>query len=282
LFIGLESGRVPAAGLRNIGVPLDDNVTSGDNMDQLAGKVALITGGGQGVGLGIARAFAKQGADLVITGRDVAKLEASAESLRALGANATMCAADVRRRADAARAVEVALKQFARLDVLVNNAQSSAPGTPFEHMDDATMRLTLDSGILGTIQHMQAAFPHMKAHGGSIINLGSREGIYGGLGFGIYAAAKEGIRGLSRVAAREWGKYNIRVNVICPAALSPTAIKYLAEFPEQAEMYRREISLGRFGDPEQDIGSAAVFLASDASRYVTGQTLNVDGGQIML
>jgi NAD(P)-dependent dehydrogenase (short-subunit alcohol dehydrogenase family) len=124
--------------------------------------------------------------------------------------------------------------------------------------------------------------PYMKARGGSIINLGSREGIHGGPGFGIYAATKEGIRGLSRVAAREWGKHNIRVNVICPAALSPIAIKYLAEFPEQAEMYRKEISLGRFGDPERDIGPAAVFLASDASHYVTGQTINVDGGQMML
>src|SRR5262249_14570252 len=101
-------------------------------------------------------------------------------------------------------------------------------------------------------------------------------------GFGIYAATKEAIRGLSRVAAREWGQYGIRVNVLCPAALSPIAVTYLAEHPEQAEMYRREIALGRFGDPEQDIGPAALFLASDDSRYVTGQTINVDGGQMML
>ena len=254
----------------------------GDEVGQLTGKVALITGGGQGVGLGIALAFAAEGATLVITGRDAAKLEAAAEPLRASGTKIAVWAGDVRKRQDAVRAVEAAITNFGRLDVLVNNAQSSTPGTPFEDMDDATMRLTLESGILGTVQHMQAAFPHMKAGGGSIINLGSREGIYGGLGFGIYAATKEGIRGLSRVAAREWGKYNIRVNVICPAALSPIAIKYLADFPEQAEMYRKEISLGRFGDPQQDIGPAAVFLASDASRYVTGQTLNVDGGQMML
>lgn len=251
-------------------------------MGQLTGKVALITGGGQGVGLGIAQAFAAEGATLVITGRDSAKLEAAAEPLRSSGGRIVVCAGDVRKREDAVRAVEAAITSFGHLDVLVNNAQSSTPGTPFEDMDDATMRLTLESGILGTAQHMQAAFPHMKARGGSIINLGSREGIHGGHGFGIYAATKEGIRGLSRVAAREWGKHNIRVNVICPAALSPIAIKYLADFPEQAEMYRKEVSLGRFGDPKRDIGPAAVFLASDASRYVTGQTLNVDGGQMML
>jgi NAD(P)-dependent dehydrogenase (short-subunit alcohol dehydrogenase family) len=122
----------------------------------------------------------------------------------------------------------------------------------------------------------------MKARGGAIINLGSREGIFGGLGMGIYAATKEGIRGLSRVAAREWGVHKIRVNVICPAALSPAAVKYLEEFPEQAEMYRKQLALGYFGDSEADIGPVALFLASDESRYVTGQTINADGGQMML
>jgi len=251
-------------------------------MGKLTGKTAIVTGGGQGVGLGIARAFAEAGASLVLTGRDEAKLAGVTGELEAMGAKVAICAGDVRKRADAEHAVQMAVERFGQLDILVNNAQSSTPGTPFEDMDDETMRLTLESGVLGTIQHMQAAFPHLKERGGSIINFGSREGVHGGLGFGIYAATKEGVRALSRVAAREWGKHNIRVNVICPAALSPIAIKYLAEFPEQAEMYRKEISLGRFGDPETDIGPVAVFLASDDSRYVTGQTINADGGQIML
>lgn len=251
-------------------------------MGHLSGKVAIITGGGQGVGLGIATALAGAGASLVITGRDAAKLEEAAEGLRALGAAVECLSADVRRRADAHRVVAGAVSRFGRLDVLVNNAQSSHPGQPLEAIDDETILLTLESGLLGTLYHMQAAFPHLKERGGSIINLGSREGIHGGQGFGIYAATKEGVRGLSRVAAREWGKYGIRVNIICPAALSPIAIKYLAEHPEQAEMYRREIALGRFGDPAADIGPAALFLAGDDSRYVTGQTINVDGGQMML
>lgn len=251
-------------------------------MGKLTGKTAIVTGGGQGVGLGIARAFAEAGVSLVLTGRDEAKLAGVTGELEAMGAKVAICAGDVRQRADAERAVQMAVERFGQLDILVNNAQSSTPGTPFEDMDDKTMRVTLESGVLGTIQHMQAAFPHLKERGGSIINFGSREGIHGGLGFGIYAATKEGVRALSRVAAREWGKHNIRVNVICPAALSPIAINYLAEFPEQAEMYRKEISLGRFGDPETDIGPVAVFLASDDSRYVTGQTINADGGQIML
>jgi NAD(P)-dependent dehydrogenase (short-subunit alcohol dehydrogenase family) len=129
---------------------------------------------------------------------------------------------------------------------------------------------------------MQAVFPHMKETGGSIINFGSREGVFGGVGFGIYAATKEAIRGLSRTAAREWGKHNIRVNVICPAALSPAAVTFLADHPKEAEYYKGQIALGYFGDPAADIGPVAVFLAGPESRYVTGQTVNADGGQMML
>jgi NAD(P)-dependent dehydrogenase (short-subunit alcohol dehydrogenase family) len=130
---------------------------------------------------------------------------------------------------------------------------------------------------------MLAALPHMKkAGGGSIINMGSREGISGGAGFAIYGAGKEAIRGLSRTAAREWGQYNIRINTICPAAWGPAAEAYFSAHPEFKQIYLKDICLGRFGDPENDIGSAAMFLATDDSRYVTGQTINVDGGQVML
>ncbi len=251
-------------------------------MAQLKGKVAIVTGGGQGVGLGIATALAGAGASLVITGRDAAKLDAAAIGLRALGGAVECVTADVRRRADALRVVASTIARFDRLDVLVNNAQSSHPGQKLEEIDDETIALTLESGPVGTLYHMQAAFPHLKERGGSIINLGSREGIHGGPGFGIYAAAKEGVRALSRVAAREWGQHGIRVNVICPAALSPIAVKYLEEHPQEADMYRKEIALGRFGDPASDIGPVAVFLAGDDSRYVTGQTINADGGLMML
>jgi NAD(P)-dependent dehydrogenase (short-subunit alcohol dehydrogenase family) len=248
----------------------------------LDGRVALITGAGQGVGLGIAQAFASAGAKLVVTGRDASKLEGVAVDLRKAGAEVLTVAGDVRTRETAERNVAAAIERFGRLDVLVNNAQSSVPGVPLEQIDDATIELTIQSGLLGTLYHMQAAFPHMKESGGSIINFGSREGVFGGVGFGIYAATKEAIRGLSRTAAREWGKHNIRVNVICPAALSPAAVKFLAENPKEAEYYRSQIALGYFGDPAADIGPVAVFLASAESRYVTGQTINAEGGMTML
>ena len=251
-------------------------------MNRLSGKVAIVTGGSQGVGLGIARTFIREGASLVITGRDAAKLAEAAKALKALGGLVVDYAGTVGVKADAEGAVARAIENFGRLDILVNNAQTSKPGTPLEQTDDETLRMTVESGLYGTFQHMQAAFPHMKDGGGSIINMGSREGIFGGVGFAAYAATKEAIRGLSRTAAREWGKHKIRVNVVCPAALSPIAVKYLAEHKAEAEMYLQQIALGYFGDPEDDIGPVALFLASDESRYVTGQTINADGGQMML
>ena len=251
-------------------------------MGRLSGKVAIVTGGSQGIGEGIARAFAKEGARVVITGRTAETLEATADSITAAGGEAVWIKGTAGLRADAEAAVARAIALFGGVDILVNNAQTSRPGTSFEDHDDELFALTLGSGLYGTFHHMQAALPHMKAKGGSIINLGSREGIFGGGGFSAYAATKEAIRGLSRTAARELGGYGIRVNVVCPAALSPKAIDYLESHPDEAAMYRKEISLGRFGDCENDVAPAVLFLASDDSRYVTGQTINVDGGQMML
>ena len=251
-------------------------------MSMLKGKVAIVTGGGQGVGLGIAQAFASEGINITLTGRHLDKLDKAAEELRGRGVQVLTIEADATKRADAQRAVAATVKQLGRLDILVNNAQASVPGKLLEEIDDDIINLTLGSGLLGTLYHMQAALPHLKKQGGSVINFGSREGIVGGVGFSIYAATKEGIRGLSRSAAREWGRHGIRVNVICPAALSPAAVTYLAAHPKEDEQYRAAMALGRFGDPEADIGALAVFLASDASRYVTGQTINADGGQSML
>jgi NAD(P)-dependent dehydrogenase (short-subunit alcohol dehydrogenase family) len=252
-------------------------------MGKLDGKVALVTGGGQGVGLGIAFALAEAGAAIVITGRHEDKLRGAAEQIRAKGApDVLTVVGDARKRESAHKTVHATIEKFGHLDVLVNNAQSSAPGVLFENIDDATLAMTVESGFLGTLYFMQASFPHLKERGGSIINLGSREGIVGGVGMSVYAATKEAVRGLSRSVAREWGKYNIRVNVICPAALSHAAVTYLDSHPEEAKMYLSQTALGRFGDPHRDIGPIALFLASSESGYLTGQTLNADGGQQML
>lgn len=251
-------------------------------MKRLLGKVALITGAGQGIGLGIAQAFAAEGACVVITGRDPAKLHAALSSITSRGGVALAFRADASRKNDAQAAVKAAEDAFGGLDILVNNAQARRSGVPVEDVTEEDMDLALRTGAYATLFHMQAALPLMKARGGgSIINFGSMMGLQPIHGIASYAAAKEAIRGLSRAAAREWGAHRIRVNVLNPASLSPGAKAYFESRPEELERLRQNIALGYFGEPDRDIGAVAVFLASDESRYVTGQTINADGGQLM-
>lgn len=250
---------------------------------KLEGRTAVVTGAGEGIGVAVARAFLRQGARVVVSRRDQPAVDRVLALLDGEGPVEGVVA-DISVRADAERTIASAVDRFGRLDVLVNNGQAKLPETlrNLEDFDAAAVDLYIRSGLMGSLYHMQAAFPHLKARGGSIINFGSREGVVGGVGFAAYAAAKEGIRGLSRVAAREWGRHAIRVNVVCPAALSPRAAKYLDANPDKVEIYRDALALGRFGDPFEDIAPAVLFLACDDSAYVTGQTLNVDGGQVML
>lgn len=248
-------------------------------LKRLDGKVAIVTGAGQGIGAAIAQAYAQAGAKVVVTGRTLAKLEnvaaGSAEAIFPLEASAGD-------RADAQRTVSETLARFGRIDVLVNNAHTF---TDFLPLEDAKMEehclVDLKSAFIGSLQLMQACFPHMRdAGGGSIINMGSSYGIRCEPGFLAYAASKEAIRALTRTAAREWGRHKIRVNTILPSALSPKALWYL----EESKTYDAElakVSLGKFGVPD-DIAPTALFLASDDAAYVTGQTIGVDGGSTML
>jgi NAD(P)-dependent dehydrogenase (short-subunit alcohol dehydrogenase family) len=251
-------------------------------MGKLAGKVALITGAGQGVGLGIAQAYAAEGASVVITGRDAARLEGAIPQIESRGGKAIAWSGDAARKESAEAAVRAALDAFGRLDILVNNAQARRSGVPVEEVTPQDMELALGSGPVATLFHMQAAFPHMKDKGGSIINFGSKMGLLPIFGMSTYAAAKEAIRGLSRSAAREWGRYGVRVNVLNPASLSDAGKTFFSTRPEEFAKLKADLALGYFGDAETDIGAAAVFLACDESRYLTGQTINVDGGQLML
>lgn len=251
-------------------------------MALLEGKVAIVTGIAKGgTGWAIATTFLHEGARLVVS--DIARktLEEAIEELGQIGP-VVGSLADVGRRDDAQGTVRQAISQHGRLDILVNNAVFSTPGVGLEEIDDRSIERTLGASLFGTIHHMQAAFPHLRNHGGSIINFGSRAGIDGTAGLSIYAATKEGVRGLSRSAAREWGKFGIRVNVLCPAVLSPAARTYWESVPELDARHMQEIALGYRGDALQDIAPVALFLASDQARYVTGQTINVDGGQAML
>lgn len=247
----------------------------------LQNKVAIVTGASQGLGFDMAHAFADQGVKLVVTGRIQAKLDERAEVLRAQGAEVLAIAGDVSRRVTADNTVAQCLATFGRLDILVNNAQTLSLPVPLIEQGDEHMEQIIRSGLFGTMYFMQAAYPALQREGGSIINFGSGQGIVGGVGTASYAAAKEGIRGLSRVAAREWGKDKIRVNVICPGAWSPSYERWFKDKPEELAATFAQKPLGRPADGYKDLGRLATFLASPDC-FLTGQTVFIDGGVIML
>lgn len=249
---------------------------SGAVVRKLSGHVAIVTGAGSGIGRGIAVALAKEGAALVIVGRSAQPLNETVELIRPFGPVHAV-PGSVAERDTADRAVAEAVSRFGRLDMLVNNAHTFAPLFSVEETPESDFRTHMESGFYGTLYFMQAAFPHLRERGGSIVNFGSMAGLQGWAGFAPYAAAKEAIRGLSRAASRDWGKHKIRVNVIVPSAHSPISDAYMSD-PATHKVVIDSIPLGYLGDPELDIGRVAVFLAGDDSRYVTGQTLHVDGG----
>jgi len=244
----------------------------------LAGKAAIVTGGARGVGKGIATAFAKAGARVLIVDRNADLGSATEAELRAGGLQVVFLPFDLTRHHDLHQVVDAALDHFGRLDSLVNVAQA-AQLVPIAHLTDDAMRLPFDTGFWPTLHLMRAAYPHLAHTRGSVINFGTGAAFDAIPAHAPYAAAKEAIRAVSKVAASEWGPDGIRVNVICPFANSPGVEAWAQAAPADYEAQLQKVSLRRIGDCEKDIGAAAVFLASDAAAYVTGQTLMVDGGQ---
>jgi NAD(P)-dependent dehydrogenase (short-subunit alcohol dehydrogenase family) len=251
-------------------------------MSRLDGRTAIVTGAGQGIGRGIALALAKEGAAVALVGRTAAKVEAVAAEVTEFGGRALALHCDVTDREAVFATVATAAETWGRLDVLVNNAQTTVTNRPVEEATPEDALLCWSSGPMATLHCMQAAFPHLRERGGAVVNFGSNTAIEGAKGFGAYAMAKEGIRGLSRVAAREWGPFGIRVNVVCPFAGSPKAASFNEDHPKAAAAILRNTPLGRMGDCETDIGRAVVALVSDDMDYVTGATLMVDGGLTFL
>lgn len=248
------------------------------------GRVVIVTGASRGVGRGIALHLAERGARLVVTGRKPQRLEALSAELDELGAEHIATPLDVADRDGAFDLAARTLERFGRIDGLVANAQTFRPVTPLEEVTPADMDLLLDTGPKATLWSMQSVFPAMKAQGrGRIVTLGSHAGFHGAAGYGPYATAKEGIRALTRTAAREWGKHGITVNCICPVSIGHRAPAEGS--PEREAVYKAAFAdqpLGRDGDARDDIGPVVSFLMSDASQFMTGQTFMVDGGSLML
>ena len=250
-------------------------------MSEFKGKCAIVTGGGAGIGKAVALAFAKEGANVVITGRTKSRLDETAREIEAAGGKALALQADAASRDDAAKVVAEAAKMFGRIDYLINNAQTTGYSSPIGEIGEEEYRVTLDSGLGGTLYFMQETLPHLKDSKGAIVNFGSRQGVYGAESYGMYAATKEAIRGLSRVAAREMGPFGIRVNVVNPAAETDAASEFFEKHPGSREYFEGQASLRRMGTPEGDIAPVVLFLCSEAANYVSGQTINVEGGQVM-
>lgn len=261
-------------------------------MGFLTGKTAIITGAGRAtlsdgrcgsIGYGIATAYAKEGANLVITGRNVKKLEDAKEELERLyGIKVLVVQADISadndNEATVKEVVDKTIAEFGRIDVLINNAQASASGVPLAENTTEQFNLSMFSGLYASFYYMKACYPYLKETQGSVINFASGAGLFGNFGQCAYAAAKEGIRGLSRVAATEWARDNINVNVVCPLAWTAQLEQFKNAYPDAFEKNVKVPPIGHFGDSELEIGRVCVQLAHPDFKFMTGETVTLEGG----
>ncbi len=248
-------------------------------MAMLKNKVAFITGAGGGIGRGIARRFAREGACVIVAEIDERSGRETAAQVDELGGQALFVRTDVTDKVSLLAAIDAGVTRFGGLDILVNNAFVPSANVLLEDKTDEMLERTLTSTVKASWWAMRAALPHMKLRGGGkIINFYSIDVDVGAWLHADYNTAKAGVVGLTRSAAAEWGRFNITVNAIAPTAMGATFHKFAEENPGFAERAAAMRPMGRCGDPENDIGPAALFLASDLSCYVTGETLHVDGG----
>jgi NAD(P)-dependent dehydrogenase (short-subunit alcohol dehydrogenase family) len=247
----------------------------------LEGKVALVTGAGQGVGQGIALALAAEGARVAVTGRTREKLETTCRLIEERGGEALAVVCDVKSADSLAACLDAVLERFGGLQILVNNAQEVPLGT-LEQVTDESFTAGWESGPLATFRMMKLCYPHLKGDG-CIVNLASAAGKRWDMsGYGAYAATKEAIRSLTRAAACEWGPDGVRTNVILPHATSPGLAWWMDNNPEEAAEFVATIPQRRVGDCERDIGRFVALLCSEGSGYVNGQSIGLDGGQAFL
>jgi NAD(P)-dependent dehydrogenase (short-subunit alcohol dehydrogenase family) len=246
----------------------------------LSGRVALITGGGSGLGFGIAKAFVQCGAKVVIASRRLEVLEKAAEELRSMGGTVLVVQTDVRDPAQVDAAVDAAVKAFGSLDIMIANAAGNFL-VPVADMSVNAWKVVIDIDLNGTFYCAKAAYAPLKASqfGGRFIAISTMRALEGWPGCAHAGAAKAGVISLIRALSAEWGPDGIRCNTIAPGAIGSTeGVKKLYEDKGAANIQLSQIPLGEFGTAE-DIAHAAVYLCSDAGRYITGSDLVVDGGR---
>jgi peroxisomal 2,4-dienoyl-CoA reductase len=242
----------------------------------LEGRVALVTGGGTGICRGIALAFAAHGCDVAIASRKIEHLEPTAAELRAKGRRALAKAADVRDPAAIGAVVDATVAELGRLDILINGAAGNFICLA-ENLSPNGFGTVVDIDLKGTFHASKAALPHLKAHGGSVVNISATLPYLGTMGQSHAAAAKAGIDSLTRTLACEWGPYGIRVNGIAPGPIEGTEGVRRLTNEQSREHAIRGNPLGRMGTVE-DIANASLYLCSDLASFVNGVTLVVDGG----
>jgi len=247
---------------------------------RLKDKIAIVTGGGRGIGRAVAIAFAKEGADVLVNyvSNSAAADEVVAE-IEKLGRKALAVKVDVASTADAQNMVNTAVEKLGGVDILVNNAGISQPSLLLKMPEEQWDRV-INVHLKGTFNCSQAAGRHMKEKkSGKIINVISTAGLFGTVGQINYASAKAGIIGFTKSASRELGRYNINVNAICAGVIKTDMTEKVQTDPKLKEIYSQRIQLGRFGEPEE-VANAFVFFAGNESDYITGQVLSVDGGYV--
>jgi 2,4-dienoyl-CoA reductase [(3E)-enoyl-CoA-producing], peroxisomal len=244
--------------------------------DLLKGRVALITGGGTGICRGIALAFAAHGCDVAITSRKQEHLDPTAAELRALGVRAVAKAADVRDPAAVEAAVNAVVSELGRIDILINGAAGNFICLA-ENLSPNGFGTVVDIDLKGTFNVSRAAFPHLKAQGGAVINISATLPYLGTIGQAHASAAKAGVDSLTRTLAVEWGPHRIRVNGIAPGPIADTEGVRRLTTGRSLENVLKQSPVGRLGTVH-DIANASLYLASDAASYVNGVTLVVDGG----
>ena len=244
----------------------------------LKDKVAIVTGASRGIGEAIARKFCQQGADVMLCSRSAESVATIAESLSAEAGNARSTQADISNKADVEALVDLTVKEFDRVDILVNNAGITRDAL-FMRMKDEDWDAVLQTNLTGTAYCMRTVIRSMmRQRSGRIINISSVVGVAGNAGQANYAASKAGIIGLTKSVAKEAGSRGITVNAITPGFITTEMTEKISEVDQQKMLGM--IPAGSFGTPE-DVAETALFLASDAARYITGQTIQVDGGMFM-